>query len=259
MKYIVKKLQSRLAILRRLLVAFTTIATIHAQSITLKDTKGRAIEILIDSASETEVAGRRKGDNKKVSIKTETLDAESRKAVETWRKTTGRIPSQQFEVKLKHGDNHEFTVKFKMPVANYNTSIDHSSMINLRFDIPRPKGEPLTGKFFLHVYPTEKKAKEGLELILKEINDEIKDHLSTMSPTQRQEVEASAHPTAISHGEFSGYRCAYSAKNYVRTTNGKYMIYASLREVISTDPFEAPVTQEDVIKILKTIEITKGH
>ena len=130
MKYIVKKLQSRLAILRRLLVAFTTIATIHAQSITLKDTKGRAIEILIDSASETEVAGRRKGDNKKVSIKTETLDAESRKAVETWRKTTGRIPSQQFEVKLKHGDNHEFTVKFKMPVANYNTSIDHSSMIN---------------------------------------------------------------------------------------------------------------------------------
>ncbi len=37
------------------------------------------------------------------------------------------------------------------------------------------------------------------------------------------------------------------------------MIYASLKEVISTDPFEAPVTQEDVIKILKTIEITKGH
>ncbi len=242
-----------------LLAASTIIATIHAQSITLKDTKGRAIEILPDSATEAEITGRRKSDNKKVTIKTDTLDAESKKAVEAWQKATGRIPSQEFEAKLTRKDGTKtVTAKFKMPAGKYNTDIDCSA-IKLTFDIPRRKSEPLPGNFILTVYPTQKNLKEGLDLILKEMNQEIKDDLSRMTPSKRQEVEASAHPVAISHGEFSGYRYTYNSKNLFRTTNGKYELSAYLGPLSFIEDGESPVLQDDVIEILKTIEIKKGH
>jgi hypothetical protein len=237
------------------------------QTLTLKDTKGRAIEIRPTSATDTEVAGIRSSDQKEVKIPLDTLDAESRKSVQGWKKLTGRLPTKEFVIKLSSQErlSKDYTVKFKVPEGLYNVKIENLSLsqnrVILHFDVPSGEEVSRNPYFSFFASVSDRKQDEALLAILEGHNKSIAMLLERMTPSERALNEPLLKAEPISHGEFKGYkRGAYKSNGYsATTTNGKFQISVSLNYGDLENGSGLPITADDVPRILETIEIVKGH
>jgi hypothetical protein len=236
--------------------------TVNAQSLTLKDTKGREVVIRPVNVTETEVVGIRSRDQKEVKIPLHTLDSESVNAVLSWKKLTGRLPTKEFICKIsKKIDDTErkYTVKFKMPEMAYNTKFD-KTRISLIFDATN--NAQSSGEFYINVSFDDRKQTDVLADILSNLNENLKRKLENMSPSERQIKEPLMKLSKFTHGEFKGYITPSDKKNQVRviTTNGKYSITASLEPYpYSKSDSVLSISPEDVFRILETLVVVNGH
>jgi hypothetical protein len=230
------------------------------QTLTLKDTRGRAIEIRPTSATDTEVAGIRSSDQKEVKIPLDTLDAESRKSVQGWKKLTGRLPKKQFVGKFtkEYAGREKYTVSFKVPEGLYNATYEPTS-IKLLFDIPRPNNTALRGELYLKVFYFDLKKEAALANILRDFNSDIESALQRMTPSERQLKEPLMKLEKISHGKFAGYKKPLDHWLEISTTNGEFTVFISLKPANLPSGTECLVTPEDIPRILGTLEIVEGH
>ena len=240
----------------------------NAQTLTLKDTRGRAIEIRPTSATDAEVVGIRSSDQKEVKIPLDTLDAESKNVVAGWKKLTGRLPTKEFFIKLSSQErlSKDYTVKFKVPEGLYNVKIEKyggvsQSSVKLTFDAPN--GEEIARKahFMFSASVSEKKQDEAILAILESRNKHILHLLEGMTPSERALNEPLLKVEPISHGEFKGYKSPqYKAQGFsASTTNGRFSIGVNLYYGDLENGSGLPITADDVPRILETIEIVKGH
>jgi hypothetical protein len=230
----------------------------NAQTLTLKDTRGRAIEIRPTSASDAEVVGIRSSDQKEVKIALDTLDAESQKRINGWRIETGRSPRKEVSMVIKSSGSKpkEYLVKFRVPDGSYNSRLDNNNAIHLKFD--KLGAGSSTGTFYIAVDPINRKKEEAVAQIFINCQKGIESRLSRLTPTERIKIEEKLKIEKVSHGDFTGYRIIEDLDSGygINTTNGNFFIHVSL--MLSPNRTEKSLIEsEDVLKILGTLQIAE--
>jgi hypothetical protein len=261
MKTISRKPRTRLA--RKLFWVIACLAwnAAIAQNDTLKDNRGRAIEVRIISATETHVVCIKASDKKEVTIALDTLDAESQKKITGWRMETGRLPKKNFSLTVASttDQSKKYLVNFKLPEGNYNSAPVQYNTLKLKFD--GLSAESSSGEFIIQVMPIDKNKNEAIAEILRDVNAHLERMLGRMSPTERTAKEPSMKIHEVSHGDFMGYGLQVGSNatfTRINTTNGKFTVLAGVYELSSDRTDKALVEPEDIMKILGTLEIEKS-
>lgn len=230
-----------------------------AQNDTLKDNRGRSVEVQIIGATETHVVCIKASDKMEIKIPLDTLDAESQKKVKRWRIETGRLPRKEMSmiVKSPGGRPKTYLVKFKVPEGRYNSSLDNRNGILLNFD--QGGEDSSSGSLFIKVDPIHQKKREVFDKISIEFQQALNRRLAMMTPEQRMKNEGIMKITKFSHGDFDGYILDQSDLGFpgmVQTTNGKFHVYAKLNHLKNATG-NALIEYDDVLKILQTLEIER--
>lgn len=154
-----------------------------------------------------------------------------------------------------------YSVRFKMPEGNYNSSLDSKNEIELRFD--GVDADATSGKFNLKVEPIDSKRKKEdvVAGILRDYQEGIARRLKGMTPSDRTSKEPRMKIEEVTHGEFIGYAGRgdpdFPNSVSITTTNGEFVVSANLRLNSDRRLPQTLVQLDDIVKILATLEIQK--
>lgn len=209
-----------------------------AESLILRNTEGVEINAEIISATDIELRIKRVKDGRVFLLKIDSLDEESRKIVQSWRKKQDKLPTQKLEFTLGN-TRKNYSVSLLVPKGEYNTVTHGNDSIRISFN---------TGRIQVWVVESSEKPKDTLE-ILEQAREES---LGNMTPANRAKAEPLRKIVPMTLGNFSGFRTENNGSFYGRFVNGEFMIEISL-----TSKEGSPITEEEVPLIIPTIEIKK--